>query len=1347
MRAHEVFDTLFKLKGAQDRTQPDQRLVQRAAAVEQEAQLLADSDPNKEKKLENVKKMRETIRKKVVAAQNELEQHKEKLSNNLDSETHRRYLETYFNQVQGDISKPEQFAEDVVVSPRLKKAIDKYGEEFNTGVYQYLLPMAQLLEDDDGEKYTIQLTCLFGDITSALAYLKLTSDREKRAWSLHDTCLFTLPKSHYDLKTWQSLAKQYLVKKPNDLDAKIFFKALPHAAEIGPLIDQYSDKKPNSSNQRSLESEYRNLSKQLSRLKQSMLKHTIEQQEQYQEVQKELRRSLLNLVECYQGKPLSQRVPPIMLLAFRELYISQCSTELQYFLRAGYSQSHYQEVISLERATNLEKIQPLYFNSADIGYPGYYWGSTALDSDLAVLNAADLGRKTHCCQKPGGAGEEAMIYGIESENAGFEQLNRGIFEGQTTKLDDEVMSQSLVWRSQSGALVYDSAEYAKFLDVRQISGKPGLKMVKDHYIHAARLHVEQNHYHKVVIGCQYGIDPPYCVPRELCKTEHFSDDYTGYTDAALQFQTTTAINIGLYSIFCDSDSVSPGRNIIAKNTTPMPLTGSQGHEALLIAMYYDLADAIEFLHNLGNQITAGDLNYNIGEDSILSMAMKRYDYKLAQFLLSAGALFDKSNILDCILGLSTLAAREKMNLLLTMMESDCKKVLKILDEQDISYDLVTYACNDGRQLIRWVNFIGADKVTLNVAAILAISREDISEATKLLTTIDTPKKDHFIATILTTSWEETTDQVVEHSVKLIAIMTDVNSRFRLKRTAGTLLDHVINSKTLKQAEKIAITNQLFHYGAQLQQRILTKASSPLVTAIRSSEYDLAIALSKHLQQTQDAATAQQIFSDVLQEINERISPGSNPYSSLIRSHKPIPSSDIKLCLQVLSTLIQNGADACQALASVLNQAVQHPELVDVAVLLSKHIDDPYTPIRATKGYLPIQTTPITYTIDLLLETRPDNDILTNLIPILDVLLTKETTANTEDSVLFQLAQCKTDQQASAILLLRKLREHDTKLMQVGKYGETTLMHAISCNNFELATELLPYTDINTQDNDHDTALHLALDKFRSGPLRIQAGMMALALIDKGAHIDIIGRYSDTALSMAQVSSLEELKQKIIYTVYFNACELGKFDLIKKIISRNEFDPNLQISDSYTLLQRALFYPEPIQSNLIELLLEAGANPEIENRFQENALLLSESLQRVSSNSKELLTQAEMKKPNCHQFFTRKTKHQQQSKQLLKLVSSDNVAKLGEFMRQNKIEPDSYFTDQYGIRLTLLMKACETGAVNVAQYLISKHADVHATDPENKTTFDYVHKCKDRIIRSQLYTLLHVGPSKARSHKT
>ncbi|HRE31331.1 MAG TPA: ankyrin repeat domain-containing protein, partial [Candidatus Berkiella sp.] len=97
-------------------------------------------------------------------------------------------------------------------------------------------------------------------------------------------------------------------------------------------------------------------------------------------------------------------------------------------------------------------------------------------------------------------------------------------------IKDNVLGQCWAWRSQSGAIVFDSIEVSKSI----MHDEAQKKMVKDFYQHLGKTLIEEKHTTKVAFSATSGIsDTIGIVTSMLIPKEHFID-YTGYCDSSRQ---------------------------------------------------------------------------------------------------------------------------------------------------------------------------------------------------------------------------------------------------------------------------------------------------------------------------------------------------------------------------------------------------------------------------------------------------------------------------------------------------------------------------------------------------------------------------------------------------------------------------------------------------------------------------------------------------------------------------------------------------------------------------------------------------------------------------------------------
>lgn len=366
-----------------------------------------------------------------------------------------------------------------------------YSQYYDKTRYQELLlysSLAVYLEKKGSpENYAFKLTVLFDNTADALKYIFRSIKNTK---SFFQTCSFEIPKvnqCNFDL--WRSLAKKYLHDDS-------FKKILPIASKIEDLVlnnnNTSLEKKLNYNKIRDLKNKIEKKNTEFKKINRHSINRDDETNNKKKSLIEEISTLRLALYHLTAGIRLEELDLPI-LLAYHEFHLKESNTEVyNYFLNHGLTKKDYlDKFLALKRVDDNKKIPQIYINGVDIGYPGLYLMKEPILNDMHAARASCLGKLTNCCQSLSGeSGESCVIHGLTNPNGGFYVLCRGDINNPSVY--DLIIAQSWAWRSQRGAIVFDSVESAYAANK--------VKLIKSFFNELAKRLVEDNHTTKVVCG-------------------------------------------------------------------------------------------------------------------------------------------------------------------------------------------------------------------------------------------------------------------------------------------------------------------------------------------------------------------------------------------------------------------------------------------------------------------------------------------------------------------------------------------------------------------------------------------------------------------------------------------------------------------------------------------------------------------------------------------------------------------------------------------------------------------------------------------------------------------------------
>ena len=252
------------------------------------------------------------------------------------------------------------------------------------------------------------------------------------------------------------------------------------------------------------------------------------EKERFEALKTEVAALKIKIADVYAGAGLTNKMEMLILLSLREKIIQTTDPRFKYFLANGLTRQDYDKFIGLNRTHAGEEIPDITIDGKDMGYPGYYLKKIPVvtDADFAA-KAAVLGKLTGCCQSLSGeAGEPCAIYGLTSPHSGFYMICKG--DVDHPKQEDELLAQTWVWRSQTGAIVFDSVERSSEVE----RNEEELKKVKEMINYLAFKLAQEDSIPKVTVGRGSGISTSFG-EASYADQERFID-YTSYTDAGDQ---------------------------------------------------------------------------------------------------------------------------------------------------------------------------------------------------------------------------------------------------------------------------------------------------------------------------------------------------------------------------------------------------------------------------------------------------------------------------------------------------------------------------------------------------------------------------------------------------------------------------------------------------------------------------------------------------------------------------------------------------------------------------------------------------------------------------------------------
>lgn len=337
----------------------------------------------------------------------------------------------------------------------------------------FLLPIFQLAhlyeQNGDPQDHAKRLGTIFSTSEDALNYLYIFAKQNKRQTSVsdnmqlvHEACLFTLPQE-FDFKKNERIKK--LIR--DHMQDPEFRSLLPNLPEIEKLAPTPKGRKHLANNKTLLAEKIANIKaiiKTYKEIKDKLNREmsvTQAEENTYNKYGNELLQAQLDLVKTsFELGRTFDELDIYELKAYNAQYKSQTQLELKYFLDHELTTKNYEDFLHLTRVDDDTRIPPVVINGTEIGYPGYYLRRLNVTTSADAAMAACLGKLSDCCQSLSGeAGEPCARHGLTSPDGGFYVVCKGDINNPS--INDELICQSWVWRSESGALVIDSIEAKK----------------------------------------------------------------------------------------------------------------------------------------------------------------------------------------------------------------------------------------------------------------------------------------------------------------------------------------------------------------------------------------------------------------------------------------------------------------------------------------------------------------------------------------------------------------------------------------------------------------------------------------------------------------------------------------------------------------------------------------------------------------------------------------------------------------------------------------------------------------------------------------------------------------------
>lgn len=486
---------------------------------------------------------------------------------------------------------------------------------YNRPMFAALLPLCKIMYDqeDNGDPYVhaYKLSVIFNSARTLLKYWNGLQKQHKLGNEpLHNACLFTLPHDSFDLRTWRIFADKYH-------DNKEFWELLPNAYDIEQEICHKAEQRQTQPSPKALKGAREAIQKTRNaykKLKRHRDKLTEEQKHEQKRLLQQIFQHQKYLTELAPG--FGQQLTVEDLRAFKAVWMNNAAPVYKYFLQNNLTKKDYDRFLELERHDDADRIPSAIIDGAQLGdqYAGYYLRKLGIEDENEAALACVLGKLTGNCQSLSGeVGEYCVRHGLTSSYGGFYVLFKGNINDSVSH--SQIVAQSWAWRSQSGALVFDSIECSK-----TNRSEPGmLNMIAEFYQQLAKELIDQGHTHKVACGQQSGVKSELFIETRFNTLERFhSNDYTPrYYDSEKQ-AVVYEHNKPYYWYSLQNSELTKTHTLLDQIFTNhhIPFASNiQFQNMLLYAIENDEPDLLAAIHDKAHQYGQDQKLFNIIENT------------------------------------------------------------------------------------------------------------------------------------------------------------------------------------------------------------------------------------------------------------------------------------------------------------------------------------------------------------------------------------------------------------------------------------------------------------------------------------------------------------------------------------------------------------------------------------------------------------------------------------------------------------------------------------------------------------------------------------------------------------
>ena len=295
-------------------------------------------------------------------------------------------------------------------------------------------------------------------------------------------------------------------------------------------------------------------------------------------------------------------------------------------------------------------------------------------------------------------------------------------------------------------------------------------------------------------------------------------------------------------------------------------------------------------------------------------------------------------------------------------------------------------------------------------------------------------------------------------------------------------------------------------------------------------------------------------------------------------------------------------------------------------------------------------------------------------------------------------------------LFEQLLQHGADPRVRDNQGQTILHYAAEDTSLDLVLQMSKLPDVNVQDNDMRTALHLAANSHHV--------VMVTALLEKGADPNVQDRNGNTALHLANM------------------------DIIQLLLKVTGIDVNIRNDENMTVLQQCLAESTFTHLETVKLLLDKGADPDVRT-LQNKTLLMTAIAEHNIELVRMLIAKGadpngRWKDDDDQHTFALMMAVEEYAGEETKTVALD-ILKVLVRMPNIDLNAMGLIFDANGSGkqniITALHYAVEQNLVEVVGELLAGGADVNAQTKEGETA---LHVAVDRNNLHIVKTLLSAG---------